>query len=78
MIVRVDRWVEGPRWDGMAVEKGEEERAVLLYTEAACPGFLESRLAGAGQTVFSIFRWGFPTLLNLYPELSGITHPFDF
>lgn len=66
MIVCVGRWVEGPRWDGMAVEKGEEERAVLLYTEAACPGFLESRLAGAGQKVFSIFRWGFPTVLNLY------------
>lgn len=31
----------------MAVEKGEEgRRAVLLYAEAACPGFLERLLAG--------------------------------
>lgn len=53
---------EGGGRNGMAVEKGEEERAVLLYNEAVCPGFLESRLAGAGQKGFSVFRWGFPTV----------------
>lgn len=26
---------------GMVVEKGKEGKAVLLYAEAACPGFLE-------------------------------------
>lgn len=47
-------WVvaEGAQWDGG--EKREEERAVLLYSEAARPGFLESRLAGAEQERFGI------------------------
>lgn len=26
---------------GMVVEKGKEGKAVLLYAEAVCPGFLE-------------------------------------
>lgn len=45
---------------GMALEKGKKARAVLLYAEAACPGFLERWLAEAGQKVFGIFWWGFP------------------
>lgn len=55
--------------NGMAVEKDERGRAVLLYTEAACPGFLERQLDSwleLGGRAFSIFRWGFPTVLNLY------------
>lgn len=46
----------------MAVEKGEQGSAILLYAEAACPGFLERRLAGWLELGFTIFRWGFPTV----------------
>lgn len=47
----------------MAVEKGEEGRAVLLYAEAACPGFLERLLAAwldVGRRVSVPFDGAFP------------------
>lgn len=47
---------------GMAVEKGEEGSALLLYAEAACPGFLERRPAGRLELGFTVFRWGSPTV----------------
>lgn len=48
---------------GMAVERGEEGRAVLLYAEAACPGFLERLPAGwmdLGRRVSVCFDGVFP------------------
>lgn len=61
--------------------KARRGKAVLLYAEAACPGFLERELAGwswAGRFRY-LFRGGFPTVLNLYSSaVCGITHPSDF
>lgn len=68
-VCEIREAVAGGGRSGMAVEKDERGRAVLLYTEAACLGFLERQLASwleLGGKAFSIFRWGFPTVLNLY------------
>ena len=69
----------------MAVEKGEEgRRAVLLYAEAACPGFLKRWLAGwlAGWSWAEGLHYlsvGFSHCSkSLFVVVSGITHPSDF
>lgn len=64
----------------MAVEKGEEGRAVLLYTEAACPGFLEKRLAGwSWAKGFQDLSMGLSHCSRpLTIAVCETTHPFDF
>lgn len=72
---------------GMAVERGEEGSAVLLYAEAACPGFLERRLAAwlelcrglrrLSMGAFPLFSILTPCSLELHTHLVFKRCPWD-